>query len=94
MLLHGPTFYQWEKCEKYSVFIFSQDQEFSRENLVVTKVEVPNRVLTCNMRNNFATVHVCVYQAVYKSATPTEFTVEFTFLPEINNVQPGMVPSS
>ena len=38
---------------------------------------MPNGVLTCNMRNEFAT----------DSATPSEFTVESTFLPEINNVQ-------
>ena len=37
---------------------------FQGNHLVVTKEEVPNGVLTCNMRNKFATVHVCVYRAV------------------------------
>ena len=66
-------------------------RSFQANHLVIAKVEVPNRVLTCNMRKKFATVPVCVYQAVYDPATPTEFTVEFTFLPEINSVQPGVV---
>ena len=46
------------------------------------------------MRNKFPSIHVFGYQAVYYSATPTEFTVESTLLQEINNVQPGVVPSS
>ena len=60
-----PYVYQREKCEKYSVFIFlARPGVFPGNHLVVTKVEVPNGVLTCNMRNKFATVHVCVYRAV------------------------------
>ena len=48
---------------------------------------------TCNMRSKFATVHVCV-SGYLKFSDSNEFTVESTFLPEINNVQPGVVPSS
>ena len=46
----------------------------------VTKVEVPNCVLTCNMRNEF--VAVWVYQAVKNPATPDEFAADFSFMPE------------
>ena len=46
----------------------------------VTKVEVPNCVLTCNMRNEFVAVRV--YQAVKNPATPDEFTANFCFMPE------------
>ena len=46
----------------------------------VTKVEVPNCVLTCNMRNEFVAVRV--YQAVKNPATTDEFTADFSFMPE------------
>ena len=46
----------------------------------VTKVEVPNCGLTCNMRNEFVAVRV--YQAVKNPATPDEFSADFSFIPE------------
>ena len=46
----------------------------------VTKVEVPNCVLTCNMRNEFVAVRV--YQAVKNPATPDEFAGDYSFMPE------------
>ena len=46
----------------------------------VTKVEVPNCVLTCNMRNEFGAVRV--YQAFKNPATPDEFAADFSFMPE------------
>ena len=44
----------------------------------VTKVEVPNCVLTCNMRNEFVTVRV--YQAVKNPVTTDEFAADFSFM--------------
>ena len=46
----------------------------------VTNVEVPNCVLTCNMRNEFVAVRV--YQAVKNPATIDEFAVDFSFMLE------------
>ena len=46
----------------------------------VTKVEVPNCVLTCNMRN--VIVAVRAYQAVKNPATTEEFAADFSFMPE------------
>ena len=46
----------------------------------VTKVEVPNCLLTCNMRNEFVAVRV--YQAVKNPATTDEFAADFSFMPE------------
>ena len=46
----------------------------------VTKVEVPNCVLTCNMRNEFVAVRV--YQDVKNPATTDEFAADFSFMPE------------
>ena len=45
-----------------------------------TKVEVPNCVLICNMRNEFVAVRV--YQAVKNPATTDEFAADFSFMPE------------
>ena len=45
-----------------------------------TKVEVPNCVLTCNMRNEIVAVRV--YQAVKNPATTDEFATYFSFMPE------------
>ena len=42
----------------------------------VTKVEVPNCVLTCNMRNEF--IAVKVYQAIKNPATADEFAADFS----------------
>ena len=46
----------------------------------VTKVEVPNCVLTCNMRNEFVAVRV--YEAVKNPATTDEFAADFSFMLE------------
>ena len=46
----------------------------------VTKVEVPNCVFTCNMRNEI--VPVRVYQPVKDPATTDEFAADFSFMPE------------
>ena len=57
----------------------------------VTKVEVPNCVLTCNMRNEFVAVRV--YQAVKNPATPDEFAADFSFMPEKTvGTHPGVLP--
>ena len=45
-----------------------------------TKVEVPNCVLTCNMRNEFVALRV--YQAVKNPATTDGFVADFSFMPE------------
>ena len=47
----------------------------------VTKVGVPNCVLTCNMRNEFVTVRVH-HQAVKNPATTDEFAADISFMPE------------
>ena len=46
----------------------------------VTKVEVPNCVLTCNMRNEFVVERV--YQPVKNPATTDEFAADFSFMLE------------
>ena len=43
-------------------------------------VEVPNCMLTCNMRNEFVAVRV--YQAVKYPATTDEFAADFSFMTE------------
>ena len=58
----------------------------------VTKVEVPNCMLTCNMRNEFVAVRV--YQAVKNPATTDEFAAD---LPSCRNktvrTHLGVLPS-
>ena len=56
-----PTGKMWEI---FSLHFLARPGVFQGNHLVVTKVEVPNGVLTCSMRSKFATVHVCVYRAV------------------------------
>ena len=46
----------------------------------VTKVEMPNCMLTCNMRNEI--VDVRAYQAVKNPATTDEFAADFSFMSE------------
>ena len=63
------------------MFIFSQNQDSSRQiHCDVTKVEVPNCMLTCNMRNEFVAVRV--YQAMKNPATTDEFADDFSFMPK------------
>ena len=47
----------------------------------VTKVEVPNCMLTCNMRNEIVAVRA--YQSVKNPATTDEFAADFSFMPEL-----------
>ena len=54
---------------------FLAKPRFFRANYCdVTKIEVPDCVLTCNMRNEFVTVRV--YQAVKNPATTDEFAAD------------------
>ena len=46
----------------------------------VTKVEVPNCGLTCNIQTEFISVRV--YQAVKNPVTTDEFAADFSFMPE------------
>ena len=46
----------------------------------VTKVKVPNCMLTCKMRNEIVAVRA--YQAVKNPATTVEFAADFSFMPE------------
>ena len=48
--------------EIFLLRVFARPAVFQANYCVVTKVEVPNSVLPCNMRNKFVTVSV--YQAV------------------------------
>ena len=60
---------------------FLAKQEFFRANYCdVTNIEVPNCVLTCNMRNEIVAVRA--YQAVKNPATTDEFAADFSFMPE------------
>ena len=60
---------------------FLSKQGFFQANYCdVTKVEVPNCMLTCNMRNEIVAVRV--YQAVKNPVTTDEFTADFSFMPE------------
>ena len=68
--------------EIFDLHFFARPGVLQANHCVVTEVEVPNSVLTCNMRNKF--IIVSVYQA--------EFAVEISFMLEINNAHPGVVP--
>ena len=58
----------------------------------VTKVEVPNCMFTCNMRNEIVAVRA--YQAVKNPATTDEFAAYFSFMPEQTvRMHPGVLPS-
>ena len=58
----------------------------------VTKVEVPNCVLTCNMRNEFVAART--YQAVKNPATTDELAADFSFMPEQTvRTHLGVLPS-
>ena len=58
----------------------------------VTKIEVPNCVLTCNMRNEFVSVRV--YQAVKNPATTDEFAADLASCRNKTvRTHPGVLPS-
>ena len=46
----------------------------------VTKVKVPNCMLTCNTRKEFVAVRV--YQVIKHPATTDQFAADFSFMPE------------
>ena len=48
--------------EIFDLHFFARPRVFQANHCLVTKVEVPNSVLTCNMRNKIVTVNV--YHAV------------------------------
>ena len=57
----------------------------------VTKVEVPNWVLTCNMRNEFVAVRV--YQAVKNPVTTDELAADLASCRNITvRTHPGVLP--
>ena len=59
-LLQCPMFANGKNARNIRSSFFARPAVFQANH--VTKVEVPNSVLTCNMRNKFVTVSV--YQAV------------------------------
>ena len=66
--------------EIFDLHVLAKPAFFRANYCDVTKVEVPNCVLTCNMRNEFVAVRV--YQAVKNPATTDEFAADFSFMPE------------
>ena len=69
-----------ETREIFDLHFLAKPGFFQANYCDVTKVEVPNCVLTCNMRNEFVAVRV--YQAVKNPATPDEFAPDLSFMPE------------
>ena len=66
--------------EIFDLHFLAKPGFFQANYFDVTKVEVPNCVLTCNMRNEFVAVRV--YQAVKNPATTDEFAADFSFMSE------------
>ena len=66
--------------EIFDLHFLAKPRFFQANYYDVIKVEVPNSVLTCNMRNEFVAVRV--YQAVKNPATTDEFAADFSFMPE------------
>ena len=66
--------------EIFDLHFLAKPAFFQANYYDVTKEEVPNCVLTCNIRNEFVAVRV--YQAVKNPATPDEFAADFSFMPE------------
>ena len=66
--------------EIFKLHFLAQPGFFQANYCDVTKVEVPNCLLTSNMKNEFVTVRV--YQAVKNPATTDEFAADFSFMPE------------
>ena len=66
--------------EIFNLHFLAKQAFFQASYCDVTKVEVPNCLLTCNMRNEFVAVRV--YQAVKYPATTDEFAADFSFMPE------------
>ena len=66
--------------EIFDLHFLSKPGFFKANYCDVTKVEVPNCMLTSSMRNEFVSVRV--YQVVKNSATPNEFAADFNFMPK------------
>ena len=66
--------------EIFDLHLLAEPGFFQANYCDVAKVEVPNCVLTCNMRNEFVAVRV--YQAVKHPATTDEFAADFSFMRE------------
>ena len=66
--------------EIFDLHFLAKSGFFQANYCDVTKVEVPNCVLTCNVWNEFVAVRV--YQAVKIPATTDEFAADFSFMPE------------
>ena len=56
MLLHGPMMPMGKAREIFDLHFLAKPEFFQANYCDVTKVEVPNCVLTCNMRNEFVAV--------------------------------------
>ena len=66
--------------EIFDLHFLAKPGFFQANYCSVTKVEVPNCMFTCNMRNEFVAERV--YQAVKNPATTDEFVADFSFMPE------------
>ena len=78
--------------EIYDFHFLAKPGFFQANYCDVTKVEVPNCVLTCNMRNKFVSVRV--YQTIKNPATTDEFAADFRFMPEKTVLtHSGVLPS-
>ena len=81
MLLHGPMSTNGKNARNIrSSFSLKKTGFFQANYCDVTKVEVPNCMLTCNMRNEIVAVRA--YQAVKNPATTDEFAADFSFMSE------------
>ena len=78
--LHGPMSTKGKTREIFDLQFLAKPGFFQANYYDVTKVEVPNCMLTCNMRNEIVAVRA--YQAVKNPATTDEFAADFSFMPE------------
>ena len=66
--------------EIFDLHFLAKPGFFKANHCDVKNVEVPNCMLTCNMRNEIVAVRA--YQAVKNPATTDEFAADFSFMPE------------
>ena len=66
--------------ELFDLHFLAKPGLFQANYCDVTKVEVPNCMLTCNMKNEIVTVRA--YQAVKNPETTDEFAADFSFMLE------------
>ena len=81
MLLQGPMFTNGKTREIFDLHFLAKPGFFQANYCDVTKVEVPNCVLICNMRNEF--IAVGVFHAVKNPATSDEVAAGFSFMREL-----------